>query len=64
MRNLKYWIKNSRLTGWAQSLEEAHAFITGVTKVGTKKQEPEYGKYRMGLAERERCLVRGRGGDF
>ena len=64
MRNLKYRIKNSRLTGWAQSLEEAHAFISGVTKAGTKKQEPESGKYSVGLAERARRLVRGWGGNF
>lgn len=64
MRNLKYHIKNSRLTGWAHSLEEAHAFIAGVTKAGTKKQEPESGKYSVGLAERARRLVRGWGGNF
>lgn len=46
MRNLKYRIKTADSLGWAQRLEEAHAFIAGVTEVGTRMQEPEYGKYR------------------
>lgn len=60
--NLKYQIKNHRLAGRVQSLGRGTPFYSGVTKVGTNKQDAEYGKYSVGLAERARCLVRGQCG--